>query len=398
MLSIGHCPKCGERVRIPQVDGQSQVRCPWCNAEFELQQLIQNLPPVLEVISAVQASEYNPAGTPADLGDTDGFDFRLADSPDSEASDLSSLSASPDFSPSERMSPNLATRPRAKRRRESPFVTFMKMAGGGVAGLVIAVIILQAIGRLPDLGFWPFRGPGTQLIPKDLFGDGSNSSRTDRQENLSTQFSDNSTPERAANNEPIDLGTPDFSQMQSPATNDPESEPAESKAAGTSAENVVQQATEVLNDYIRSNIQTDEAAIQIQALLASLASNLPDDAESSDSIIKQLDSFVERLKEERELLRAIVAESTKQVQNLLDAENSETEGESRQVALIGATVRQGDSLSLQTSSKKIPLISMSLPQAQSKLAEQILIIVIGEITATEEGLNLTASYLQPLAK
>lgn len=54
-MIIDKCPRCFGSIRLPdQLSGISKVRCPLCQAEFELSEALDHLPPAVEVVGAPQ--------------------------------------------------------------------------------------------------------------------------------------------------------------------------------------------------------------------------------------------------------------------------------------------------------------------------------------------------------
>lgn len=173
-----HCPRCQEPVRLPEVAPETRLRCPWCREEYSAGDAAETLPPLLEVVSPESAVFPEPAVSPETMSpDPLAARFAAGDEPAVEQSqyDFAGLAignaievpaesfsaasqietASPAASP--------AGRSAMRRRSSNPLVSLLKVAGGGVAGIVLALLILQVIGRAPDLGVWPFEGPGSPL-------------------------------------------------------------------------------------------------------------------------------------------------------------------------------------------------------------------------------------------
>jgi hypothetical protein len=197
---ISNCPRCGEPVRVPEVDDQSEVRCPWCRETFVLRDVFATLPPILEVVSQIgsptdypiETSQAAQSASPSvDGGGYEPADIEGADVEAEEDFEFDAIAPTEfeggrpgfvEFGSGERLthsrrSPDTAKRAtsrslsrsgdraaRSRRKRDSPFVGFLKMAGGGVAGLLLAMLILQYMRRLPDMGFWPFRGPSLSMF------------------------------------------------------------------------------------------------------------------------------------------------------------------------------------------------------------------------------------------
>lgn len=110
MFEFVRCCQCGEPVRLPDSSSVVWVRCPHCRAEYPLEMIVNELPPVLEVIPHVGS----------------------VDTVDAERS-----------------------RHMTRRRRSGPFA----VALGGIAGLVLGQLVLW---WLPE----PYRTDPLGLGPK----------------------------------------------------------------------------------------------------------------------------------------------------------------------------------------------------------------------------------------
>ena len=390
MSSIAHCPRCDERVRIPQVDGPAEVRCPWCGAEFQLDEITRSLPPLLEVISVVEG-HYQNFGVPGLESETED-EFQLASEDSFTVSTADPLSSAPDFSAGERMSPSVTSKPRARRRKESPFVSFLKMAGGGVAGIFIALLILQALGKVPDLGFWPFKGPNTKLFPTDLFSNQKTDDSNSLASNSDLDTQANQEDSSASNSQGIDLGVPDFAQMNedSSSTNDT----TESEPAGTVS---ISQLSESLNNYIRSNSLTpDETANKINELLVQLANDLSMNGENAITLSKRLDGFVDRLKYESKILKNMLEGSASRVGKFYSSDFNEETDVPVSLALVGQVKETDNGLALKTSAGD--LLPMELEKQLDDIKKEAIVLIIGDVLEGGENLDINVLYAKSLRK
>lgn len=162
------CPRCGEPVRLPAVipSADAAVRCPWCGGQFGIGEVTAKLPPMLELLPVdADVSGAAAAGSAFDdLQAQNDWEEPFAEPVDD---DVSVIDADDPFSfaPDPTVQPpatglggmHVATRPRAQRR-VSVTKALVQWVGGGVAGIAIALAILYAIGKPPELGFWPFDG------------------------------------------------------------------------------------------------------------------------------------------------------------------------------------------------------------------------------------------------
>ncbi len=141
-MTIASCPRCRESVLLPATASRrASVRCPLCLEEFLLAEVIDSLPPVLQVIDDPDAGSG-----PAERIDTAGAYGLLAEGAESASS------AAPAFS-IDRVRDSTATpaAPSARRRsgparpqkkKKSAAAEVIKIVLGGVAGLLIAQSLL----------------------------------------------------------------------------------------------------------------------------------------------------------------------------------------------------------------------------------------------------------------
>ncbi|MCG8587139.1 MAG: hypothetical protein MI757_20735 [Pirellulales bacterium] len=202
MPIVSTCPKCDAPVTVPDgVDPAAKVKCPLCDAPFELNELLESLPPMLEILEqppsrpARPAAAAAPAAAPAVaavgsggeaddealFGDlsvtTDGDDtedigdmFAIeSDEPKDTTADSGSGFGGIDFGDSSDDGENaggaatptegaaaldtgsaaapasLASKTRPKRKGPNPIFHLVGIAGFGVLGLVIGYVILVMI-------------------------------------------------------------------------------------------------------------------------------------------------------------------------------------------------------------------------------------------------------------
>ena len=86
-MIVANCPRCFDPVRIPdELPGAAQLRCPLCQAEFELSEILDHLPPALEVVGTPQ---LEPVGAEALASVTSGGSSVLDESIAAEGSGIS---------------------------------------------------------------------------------------------------------------------------------------------------------------------------------------------------------------------------------------------------------------------------------------------------------------------
>ncbi|MEE2935464.1 MAG: hypothetical protein VYA84_05655 [Planctomycetota bacterium] len=184
-MIVTPCPRCQETFRIPtsSLPEDAQAICPWCQEQFALTEVIDQLPPVLGVVHA--------DGTPIDIASPtpqpeqafnhiNGVDTGSSAETDStQWADLSidDREANTEYLDGERWSvrgtspvpslgemgaggqePILTRASSRKRKKGSGIRTAIGVVLGGLAALPIAGGILMLMGKTPDWGIWPFDG------------------------------------------------------------------------------------------------------------------------------------------------------------------------------------------------------------------------------------------------
>ncbi|MDC0295641.1 hypothetical protein OAL35_02180 [bacterium] len=188
-MTISSCPRCGESYQLPStaIPDDSIAECPWCLEQFSLEEARGGAPPDLRIISAkglVSAPGEPVSQTLEDAGIAPTFGFHSLEqrfensspigdrdddaaanqSEDSACDDPLTLVSDPVVQPWDE-SPSTPTTsldfPQAKerpKRKSSGIGTMIGVVVGGLASLPLAGLILLAMGKAPDLGFWPFQG------------------------------------------------------------------------------------------------------------------------------------------------------------------------------------------------------------------------------------------------
>jgi hypothetical protein len=165
-MTISSCPKCDEKVTVPNNAPRSaRVRCPLCQEEYVLSEVLDKLPPALVLLDVPDVvMDDSPTGF-AEHGDYAG-DYRVApDDRDAAPAESEESSESPAFhfggpsagSATATAKPSFSATPRAKPRKKSPVVEIVKVVVGGVVGLFLAQMILWWI-PISSLGV-PQRDP-----------------------------------------------------------------------------------------------------------------------------------------------------------------------------------------------------------------------------------------------
>lgn len=189
-MIISNCPRCQEGFRVPlgTMPDDAYAMCPWCHETFPLAEVLNHLPPPLQILTAdgepiaVMEPVANPAaagiqsltGTAAgaldDLQANDGL--ASGQQWDPTALNFGADSGQTDGAWDAAASPQAAqmsVSPRPNRRKKggSGIRTMIQVVVGGLLAVPIALLILLAFGRALDLGFWPFDGQARS--PRELF-------------------------------------------------------------------------------------------------------------------------------------------------------------------------------------------------------------------------------------
>lgn len=175
-MIISPCPRCDDCFRISKTNFEDNtlVECPWCREQFPIDEVLEKLPPELVVVTPLHAGTNESGSSIAgfqginfdnlnEQGDLDPSDTNLADPNHLDRQNSSTEETTFDvgtaWSNSDTMTqPPLdfpTTREKTKKR-SSGFGTFVGIILGGFASLPLAGLILLALGKSPDLGFWPF--------------------------------------------------------------------------------------------------------------------------------------------------------------------------------------------------------------------------------------------------
>jgi hypothetical protein len=179
---ISNCPKCTGQVTMPG-DGKAdwQVKCPLCEQQFSLGEMLEKLPPALIVISAPSANPMAaPLATKADddfaaifageaEGTTGGDIFEL-DTADGETPSF--IAADSSAGPALATAPSKAaitTLPRRKKKEKSIVNELLKIVLGGAAGLLIGYFLLLWVWKKDVLTLAPkFPSWAQWALPADL--------------------------------------------------------------------------------------------------------------------------------------------------------------------------------------------------------------------------------------
>lgn len=145
-MTIASCPKCSDEVALPPgASPKATVRCPLCQEEFHLSDILDGMPPLLVVVDDPEAAEPAVAAVPSF-----GTPAAGADVGELGIADADPVSVTPSFGIESSVAPATGAKPAARRRRaaprpkkkRNPVVEVVKIVLGGIAGLTIAQLIL----------------------------------------------------------------------------------------------------------------------------------------------------------------------------------------------------------------------------------------------------------------
>lgn len=135
-MIILNCPKCSEAVTLAAgVRDSARVRCPLCQEEYVVSEALGKLPPTLIVVDAASGTEETERPleptweTSSDAAGSSPAPFAFTSGRDSTST--ASTGA-----------PRISAKPRPKRKPKNPAIEGVKVVGGGIAGLLIAQLIL----------------------------------------------------------------------------------------------------------------------------------------------------------------------------------------------------------------------------------------------------------------
>lgn len=139
-MTVASCPKCNDPVSLPSgASPEAKVQCPLCKDSFELADVLAGLPPALIVLDdpGVEDLKLAPSDEPVVI------------TPPSDDADTPSFAINASVGSSSVSAPTAegarARRPAptaGRRKAKNPVMEVIKIALGGIAGLVIAQLLL----------------------------------------------------------------------------------------------------------------------------------------------------------------------------------------------------------------------------------------------------------------
>ncbi|MDA9934522.1 hypothetical protein N9B88_02015 [Rubripirellula sp.] len=201
-MIISNCPRCQEGFRVPlgTMPDDAYAMCPWCHETFPLVEVLNHLPPTLQILTAdgepiammEPVASHSGAGIQSLSGASTGALDHLHTNDESgsdqqwdptalnfgaesgQTDDGWNAGATPQAAPM-----NVSPRPNRRKKGGSGIRSMLQVVVGGLLSVPIALAILLAVGRAPDLGFWPFDGQARsprELLP--FLGDANTDDQT----------------------------------------------------------------------------------------------------------------------------------------------------------------------------------------------------------------------------
>ena len=199
-MIISNCPRCQEGFRVPlgKMPDDAYAMCPWCHETFPLAEVLNHLPPQLQILTAdgepitvmEPVATHTTAGIESLTGVGPGALDHLQGNENLAGADLANgnqwdptalsfgdnngqtdggwnTSAATQTAPM-----SVSPRPNRRKKGGSGIRSMIQVVVGGLLSVPIALAILLAVGRAPDLGFWPFDGQARSIQELlSFFGD-----------------------------------------------------------------------------------------------------------------------------------------------------------------------------------------------------------------------------------
>ncbi len=188
-MIISNCPRCQEEFRVPQgtMPEDAYAMCPWCHETFPLVEVLNHLPPALQILTAdgEPIAIMEPVGSHSAAGIQSLAGASIGSSDHVQTNDVSgsdqqweptalnfvaeSRQAEGGWNPSgtsQNASMRVSAGPNRRKKSGSGIRSMVQVVVGGLLSVPIALAILLAVGRAPDLGFWPFDGQARS--PREL--------------------------------------------------------------------------------------------------------------------------------------------------------------------------------------------------------------------------------------
>lgn len=188
-MIISNCPRCQERFRVPlgTMPEDAYAMCPWCQETFPLVEVLNHLPPALHILTAdgepIAIMEPVASDSAAALPSLASGSIAPSDylqTSDGAGNDQQWDPTGLNFGAESRQAEggwnlgdtsqtapmHVSPGPNRRKKGGSGIRSMVQVVVGGLLSVPIALGILLAVGRAPDLGFWPFDGQARS--PREL--------------------------------------------------------------------------------------------------------------------------------------------------------------------------------------------------------------------------------------
>jgi len=247
-MTVADCIKCGGSVRVPIASDEAEVQCPHCEEAFTLSEVLQQLPPMLLIVSdpvAVAVTDHVE-----EIGEESYAVAPLAnETPSFNISPTADAGSAPSTS---KPRPGKKRRPRPAKKKKNMVVEVLKIAIGGVVGLTAAMLILWWGVATDPFGLAPIadKYPATRwIVPPALRadgeteeGEGDGEGETDKKENkekepvdggfkMNPEIGDpdankkNTNKKKKENDDPLSVDPPENDPFGEPDDNSNPSDP-----------------------------------------------------------------------------------------------------------------------------------------------------------------------------
>jgi len=198
-MSVTKCLKCEEPVLVPGgASLKATVRCPLCHEQFELGEMLDEVPPPLEIVEdpdAVAVGDVQPFNFDLEGNkETESAGVEAGEQVEGEAAEAVKAEAEPsdesehagvaafqfDASPQDGDAGATGTRSahpaaRPKPKGKNPVVEIAKIVGGGLLGIALAVVGIWWIAQKDPFKLGPkVSGVVPWIVPEKFHGPGNN--------------------------------------------------------------------------------------------------------------------------------------------------------------------------------------------------------------------------------
>lgn len=449
-MTIATCPRCREEFRVPTgaIPADAYAQCPWCHETFPVTEVLENLPPQLQILSAdgtplavaaagsglelVESAsrQRGELSSAARLHEASDSAFQLESSEQGAAIEESAWQ--PDFGnfqashedpystwdssdPSPVQSMKVSRTNGRPKRKTSGLGTAIGIVLGGLASVPIAGGLLMLLGRTPDWGFWPFNGDEVAVRAAAPLPEPPRRSRTPSSSGTPLRFNLDQ-PEADASADPSESAAQEIMNASlSEADRDPAADSSSSSPGDTQGESALEAGESTATEsssidgdadadarLVTSTAESDDAAIKAAKMIDAISQGDVDEAEQQRRVamtyqtIAKAAGLAEGSTELLERLATKIADSPLANQigsagwESLDTENPTTDG----IALIGQC--QGPAQDDPQQATRLTAGSGQSVRLDSdvELPNDQPIVVLGRVV--EQGAAVKVIQIQPL--